>query len=101
MEDKKKRWLPENMVWILSIHSHLSLIRWMSMWLSKYNITPLSCQQTNWVAKTISNAGIQSFRSPCAETLIREFTSNAFSKRQGLSHIYLTLCKYCWSFAVD
>lgn len=63
------------------------------------NITPRGRRQTNWVTKTISS----SFNSPCAETLIREFTSNAFSQGQvhNLYLIYLTCCKYCWSFTVD
>lgn len=67
------------------------------------NIIPRGRQQTNWVTKTISSSGNPSFNSPCAETLIREFTSNAFSEGQvhHLYLIYLTWCKYCWSFTVD
>lgn len=67
------------------------------------NIIPRGRRQTNWVTKTISSLGNPSFNSPCAETLIREFTSNAFSKGQvhHLYLIYLTWCKYCWSFMVD
>lgn len=63
------------------------------------NIIPRGRRQTNWVTKTNSS----SFNSPCAKTLIREFTSNAFSQGQvhNLYLIYLTRCKYCWSFAVD
>lgn len=67
------------------------------------NIIPQGRQQTNWVTKTISSSGNPSFNSPCAESLIREFTSNAFSEGQvhHLYLIYLTWCKYCWSFTVD
>lgn len=67
------------------------------------NIIPRGRQQTNWVTKTISSSGNPSFNSACAETLIREFTSNAFSEGQvhHLYLIYLTWCKYCWSFTVD
>lgn len=67
------------------------------------NIIPQGRRQTNWVTKTISSSGNPSFNSPGAETLIREFTSNAFSQGQvhHLYLIYLTCCKYCWSFTVD
>lgn len=67
------------------------------------NIIPRGRQQTNWVTKTISSSGNPSFNSPCAETVIREFTSNAFSEGQvhNLYLIYLTWCKYCWSFTMD
>lgn len=67
------------------------------------NIIPQGHLQTNWVTKTISSLGNPSFNSACAETLIREFTSNAFSKGQvhHLYLIYLTWCKYCCFFMVD
>lgn len=67
------------------------------------NIIPRGRRQTNWLTKTISSSGNPSFNSACAETLIREFTSNAFSEGQvhHLYLIYLTCCKYCWSFPVD
>lgn len=67
------------------------------------NIIPRGRRQTNWLTKTISSSGNPSFNSACAETLIREFTSNAFSEGQvhHLYLIYLTCCKYCWSLPVD
>lgn len=67
------------------------------------NIISRGRQQTNWLTKTISSSGNPSFNSPCAETLISEFTSNAFSEGQvhHLYLIYLSWCKYCWSFTVD
>lgn len=67
------------------------------------NIIPRGRRQTNWVTKTISSSGNPSFNGPRAETLISEFTSNAFSQGQvhNLYLIYLTCCKYCWSFTVD
>lgn len=67
------------------------------------NIIPRGRQQTNWVTKTISSSRSPSFNSQCAQTLIREFTSNAFSAGQvhHLYLIYLTWCKYCWSFTGD
>lgn len=67
------------------------------------NIIRPGRRQTNWVTKTISSSGSPSFTSARAEPLIRKFTSNAFSRGQvhNLYLIYLTCCKYCWSFTVD
>ncbi len=107
IEDKKadrcwRRWRSGQCPFAPWWSSSASLDGWVRGCQSR-NIISRGRPQTNWVTKTISSSGNPSFNSPCAETLISEFTSNAFSEGQvqHLYLIYLSWCKYCWSFTVD